>query len=249
VLTFRRLHVRAPAHPLPPGASVLTVGFRELGNTFRELIRLPHTARYLLGYLFYNDGIQTVIGLASVFFAQELFVSQGKEVDQSFLIGLILMVQFVAFGGALLFERVAGAIGAKNAILISLVIWSAVVIYAYAFFHTIAEAWGMGVVIALVLGGSQALSRSLFSRMIPRNREAAFFGIYEISERGTSWIGPLIFGIVVQATNSYREAILSVIFLLVVGAIILALTNTRQAILDSGNTLPEEVSHPIHEPA
>jgi UMF1 family MFS transporter len=249
VLTFRRLRVRAPAHPLPPGASVLTIGFRELGNTFRELLRLPHTLRYLLGYLFYNDGIQTVIGLASVFFAQELFVAQGKEVDQSFLIGLILMVQFVAFGGALLFERVAGAIGAKNAILISLVIWSAVVIYAYAFFHTIAEAWGMGVVIALVLGGSQALSRSLFSRMIPRSREAAFFGIYEISERGTSWIGPLIFGIVVQATNSYRQAILSVIVLLVVGAIILALTNTRQAILDSGNTLPEEVAHPVREPA
>ena len=85
--------------------------------------------------------------------------------------------------------------------------------------------------------------------MIPRSREAAFFGIYEISERGTSWIGPLIFGIVVQATNSYRQAILSVIVLLVVGAIILALTNTRQAILDSGNTLPEEVAHPVREPA
>jgi UMF1 family MFS transporter len=91
----------------------------------------------------------------------------------------------------------------------------------------------MGGVIAIVLGGSQALSRSLFSQMIPPGREASFFGLYEISERGTSWIGPLVFGLVVGVTNSYRQAILSLIVLFVVGAIVLVFTDTDAAIRDA----------------
>jgi MFS transporter, UMF1 family len=93
-----------------------------------------------------------------------------------------------------------------------------------------------------VLGGSQALSRSLFSKMIPHGREAAFFGIYEVSERGTSWIGPFIFARVVASTGSYREAILSLIVLFVAGTTILLFTNTTRAIHDAGNRLPEEVN-------
>ena len=103
----------------------------------------------------------------------------------------------------------------------------------------------MGAAIAVVLGGSQALSRSLFSQMIPAGREASFFGLYEISERGTSWIGPLIFGIVVGATNSYRQAILSLIILFVAGMIVLALTDTDRAVHDAGNRLPEEAAHTV----
>jgi UMF1 family MFS transporter len=99
----------------------------------------------------------------------------------------------------------------------------------------------MGAAIAIVLGGSQALSRSLFSRMIPKGREASFFGIYEISERGTSWLGPLIFGIVVSTTNSYRQAILSLIVFFVAGMALLFFTNTDRAVHEAGNALPEEV--------
>jgi UMF1 family MFS transporter len=229
LVTFARLRTREAPRALPAGKSVLAVGFRELGGTFRDLVRLPHTLRYLIGYLLYNDGIQTVIALSSVFLAQELFVAKGREPSQSFLIQIILMVQFVGFFGALGFERLAGVIGTKNAILVSLVIWSGVVIYAYALLQTEAQAWGMAAVIAVVLGGSQALSRSLFSRMIPAGKEASFFGMYEISERGTSWIGPLIFGRVVAATGSYRDAILSVIVLFVSGMVVLAVTDTARA--------------------
>ena len=100
----------------------------------------------------------------------------------------------------------------------------------------------MGAVIAIILGGSQALSRALFSRMIPPGREASFFGIYEVSERGTSWLGPLVFGIVVAATNSYRQAMLSLIIFFVGGAIILYLTDTDRAIHEAGNLLPEEAA-------
>ena len=240
LITFTRLKRHGTPRALPPGTSYLTIGFAELGNTFRELRRLPHTLRYLIGYLFYNDGISTLIGLASTFLSQELFVARGLPIDNSFLVGLILMVQFVAFFGSLLFERIAAAVSTKVALVISLVLWSGVVIYAYGFLQTVTQAWAMGAVIALVLGGSQALSRSLFARMIPAGREASFFGIYEISDRGTSWIGPLIFAIVVGATNSYRQAILALIVLFIVGMLILIATDTDRAVHDAGNQLPEE---------
>jgi MFS transporter, UMF1 family len=242
LISFARLKSRAAEKSLPPGRSYLTVGFSELGRTFRELARLRQTLRYLIGYLFYNDGIQTVISMSSVLLAQELFIARGLETDQSFLLGIFLMVQFVAIFGALIFERLAYAITTKWAILVSLVLWCGVVIYVYGFLKTTTQAWGVAVVIAIVLGGSQALSRSLFSRMIPKGREASFFGLYEVSERGTSWLGPLLFGAVVAATNSYRQAILSLIILFVVGTIILYLTDTDRAIHDAGNLLPEEAA-------
>jgi UMF1 family MFS transporter len=99
----------------------------------------------------------------------------------------------------------------------------------------------MGAALATVLGGSQALSRSLFSQMIPVGHEATFFGLYEITERGTSWIGPLMFGLVVGATGSYREAILSLIVLLV-GIAVLFCTNTERAIRDASDLLPTQAA-------
>jgi len=150
------------------------------------------------------------------------------------------LVQFVAFLGALGFERLAYALGTKRAILVSLVGWAGVVVYAYGFLHTVTQAWILAVVIALVLGGSQALSRSLFSRMIPRGRESSFFGLYEISERGTSWLGPIVFAEVVAYTGSYRQAILSLIVFFIIGTVLLLLTDTQRAVHDSGNLLPEE---------
>ncbi|MBC8076951.1 MAG: MFS transporter, partial [Chloroflexales bacterium] len=238
LVAFARLRTRPPGRILPRGQALLTSGFGEVIGTFRELRRLPNTLRYLVGYLFFNDGIQTVIGLSSVFLAQELFSPADRQngTAAAFSLQIYLLVQFVAFGGALLFERIARLVGTKRAIMISLAIWAGIVIYAYGFLQTTGQALGMAVVLALVLGGSQALSRALFSRMIPRGREASFFGIYEVSERGTSWIGPLIFGIVVSATGSYRQAILSLIVLFVVGLIILSFTNTDKAIRDAGNS-------------
>ncbi len=192
--------------------------------------------------MFFNDGVQTVISMASVFLSQELFVAKGIPTDQSFLLGIFLLVQFVAIFGALVFERLAYAVGTKRAILASLIVWSGIVVYGYGFLQTTRDAWAMAAVIGIVLGGSQALSRSLFSRMIPQGREASFFGLYEVSERGTSWLGPLIFGIVVNVTDSYRQALLSLVALFVIGTIILYLTDTDRAIHEAGNLLPEEAA-------
>ena len=241
ILTFTRLKVRGAARRLPRGKSYLSIGFSETFKTFRELGKLRHTLRFLLAYLLYNDGIQTIIVMAGVFLEQELFISRGLAPDRSFLLGIILMVQFAAFGGALLFERIAKAMGTKKAILLSLLLWSGIVIYAYGFLESVTQAWVMAAAIAIVLGGSQALSRSLFSRMIPEGREASFFGLYEISERGTSWLGPLAFGIIVSITNSYRQAILSLIIFFVAGMLLLFFTDTDKAVHEAGNVLPEEV--------
>jgi UMF1 family MFS transporter len=177
-----------------------------------------------------------------VFLGQELFAARGLETPPAFLLGILLTVQFLAFFGALGFERLAKVIGTKRAIVISLVGWIGIVTYAYGFLRSVSEAWILAVAIALVLGGSQALSRSLFSQMIPRGRESSFFGLYEISERGTSWLGPIVFAQVVAYTGSYRQAILSLIGFFVVGTLILLLTNTERAIHDSGNRLPEEAA-------
>jgi UMF1 family MFS transporter len=235
-LSFVRLKTRRPARQRPDGDAqpLLLIGIREIALTLRHLWRLPQTMRFLLSYMAYNDGIQTVITVSSVVLAQELFVAKGQPVSEPFLIGLVLMIQIVGVGGALLFERIAGRIRAKNAILVSLVLWMGVVVYAYGFLSTTTQAWAMGAVIAIVLGGSQALSRSLFSLMIPPGREASFFGLYEISERGTSWIGPLIFGLVAGITSSYRQAILSVVVLFLVGMIGLLLTDTDEARREAG---------------
>jgi UMF1 family MFS transporter len=139
------------------------------------------------------------------------------------------MIQFVAMAGALLFGRLARRIGAKRAILLSLGIWVCVILYAYAALDSKPAAIVAGIVIGIVLGGSQALARSVWSQLIPTGVEATLFGFYEVSTKGTSWIAPLLFTIVVNATGSYRQAILSLVVLFVAGAGLLATTDLEAA--------------------
>ena len=210
----------------------MSVGFKQLGKTLRELKHYPETLKFLLAYFLYNDGIQTVIAVAATFAAAPV-IRGGIGVDQSTLIMVILMIQFVAFGGALLWGKLAGWVGAKRSILISLVIWAGVVIYAYGGLQgesRVLQFWILGAFIAMVMGGSQAISRSLFAQMIPDGREAEFYSFYEVSERGTSWTGPLLFGIMNQAFGSLRPAILSLIFFFVMGLILLPFVNVKKAI-------------------
>lgn len=233
-LTWTRLRQRHAARPLPQGETYVSVGFKQLGKTLKEVKNFPETLKYLLAYFLYNDGIQTVIAVSATFAAAPL-IRGGIELDQSTLTMIILMIQFVAFFGALFWGKLANWVGAKRSILISLVIWAGVVTYAYGGLKgesRVLEFWILGAFIALVLGGSQAISRSLFAQMIPQGKEAEYYAFYEVSERGTSWIGPLLFGLVNQMFGSLRPAILSLIFFFVMGLIILPFVNVKKAVED-----------------
>ena len=239
-VTWRLLRSRDIAKALKPGETYLSTGLKQLWATFKETAKYPHTIRFLLAYLLYNDGIQTVFASAAVFAAAPL-VRGGLGIEQGMLTQVILMIQFVAFGGALLFGRIAIRIGAKRALIIGLVIWTVVVIYAYLGLRgesRFLQFWILGAFIALVMGGTQAVSRSLFANMIPLGKEAEFFSIYEVSERGTSWLGPLAFGLVNQLSGSLRPAIASIILFFVVGLFLLLRVDVRRAIAESGNKPP-----------
>ena len=234
-LTWNRLRPRHAARQLPAGENYVSIGFKQLRKTFGEVKHFPETLKFLLAYFLYNDGIQTVIAVASTFAAAPL-IQGGLELEQSTLIAVILMIQFVAFFGALFWGRLAGWIGAKQSVVVSLVIWSGVVIYAYGGLKgptATAQFFVLGVFIALVMGGSQAISRSLFAQMVPNGKEAEFFSFYEISERGTSWVGPLVFGLANQLFGNLRYAILSLIFFFIMGLILLPFVNVTKAITDA----------------
>jgi len=214
-------------------SGVVTGSLSQLATTLRELRCYPQTLLFLVAYLFFNDGIQTVISASSVYGAEELKFSSSQ------LIEIILLVQFVAFGGALLFGRLANHFGAWRVVLDSLVLWTLVVTIAFfvpagGFLIFV----GLAVLIGIVLGGSQALSRSMYSQLIPRGREAEFFSLYQAMERGTSWFGTLVFGLVHQFTHSYRWAIIALIVFFVVGGLLLSRVRMREGIIAAGNVVP-----------
>lgn len=236
-ITWARLRSRQQTRKLPQGTTYLKIGFSQLRQTIKEIKNFPETLKFLLAYFLYNDGIQTVIAVSATFAAAPV-IRGGLELDQGTLTMVILMIQFVAFGGALFWGRLAQWVGAKRSVIISLVIWAGVVIFAYAGLRgpsRVLEFWILGAFIALVMGGSQAISRSLFAQMIPDGQEAEYFSFYEISERGTSWIGPFLFGLMNQVFGSLRPAILSLIFFFVMGLILLPFVNVEKAIDDVKN--------------
>jgi UMF1 family MFS transporter len=231
LLPLRWLRDRPPLES--SGRSLLASGFSQLAQTLRHLRSYPLTLMFLLAFLVYNDGIQTVISLASTYGTEEL------KLTQSVLATTILIVQLVAFLGALLLGWIANRVGAWKTVLGSLVAWTVIVVLAFrvpAGSPTLFMLLGAG--IGVVLGGSQALSRSLFSQLIPGGREAEYFGFYAISDKGTSWLGPLVFGLVYQMTTSYRAGIVSLVVFFVLGFFLLLAVPVRRAIVAAGNTPP-----------
>jgi UMF1 family MFS transporter len=214
---------RPPLRPRLAGTSVVIQSFRSLGQTIAHMFGYKETLLYMCAYLFFNDAVQTVITLAGQFGTEELRIPQGT------LTAVILMVQIVAMPGALIFNRLASKITTKWAIFTALVIWSLVVL---AMWGLVTDTKGFliaAAVVAIVLGGTQALSRSLFSLLIPAGREAAYFSLYEIGDKGTSWIGPTIFAIVRNQTKSYRSGLLSLVGLFLIGMILLYFVNVKKA--------------------
>ena len=233
IIPLVTLRNRPSMHFPAPGENRLTSGFKQLSGTLKDMGNYPQTLTFLVAYLVYNDAIQTVITLSSQFGNDEL------KIPLDSLTLAILMVQFVGFGGAILFNYLAKAIGAKHAVMLALVIWTGVLLAIYFSVKNTAQFFVMAAVVGLVLGGSQALSRSLYSQMIPKGREGEYFSLYEISDKGTSWLCPLLFGLALQYTKSYRLAILSLIFFFILGLLILSRVDVKRAAIEAGNEAPE----------
>lgn len=231
VIPLRRLRERPVA--ASDGTGTVGQGMRQLLATAKELRRYPLTLSFLLAFLIYNDGVQTVISQASLYGSQELGLGQTT------LIAAVLLVQLLAVAGALLLGRLAGRYGAKRVVLGSLVAWTVTVGVGF-FLPAGRPVWffALAAAIGMVLGGSQALSRSLFSHLVPPGKEAEYFAVYQVSDRGTSWLGPLLFGLAFQLTGSYRDAIISLVVFFVVGFALLARVPVERAAAAVGRSAP-----------
>jgi len=224
--TLVTLRNRAASRAIPQGKHAVGAVLGQLRHTIADIRRYPQTLTFLIAYLLYNDAIQAVLALAAQFGNDELQIPVSK------LTLAILMVQFVGFFGAIGFQWLAAATDAKRAILGSLVIWTATLIYLYAAVKTTTDFFIAAAVVAIVMGGSQALSRSVFAQLIPQGREAEYFSIYEVSDKGTSWLSPLVFGLALQVTRSYRIAILSLIVFFIAGLIVLLRVDVKRGEAD-----------------
>ena len=215
------LYVRIPAISIMPDN--FHGGIRRYFRIFAEIKKYPSLLLFLIAFLFYNDGIQTSIVVAAIFARKELGLSQGT------IMACFLMIQFVAMPGTLLFGRLAERLGAKRSIYIALFFFILVTIYAYFIDHAW-EFWLLGFVIAIILGGSQAVSRSFFSSLIPEGKHAEFFGFYAISAKFASVFGPLLFAIIVDITGSARLSILALTIFFITGMALLTQVKTENAI-------------------
>ncbi|TWP48411.1 MFS transporter [Lentzea tibetensis] len=236
IVPLRALTQHQAPHGAESGASVVTAGFKELGQTFKAAKAFPLTLAFLGTYLIYTDGISTVANVSAQYGSVEL------KLDRTTLIATILIVQFVAFIGGVVHGMIARRFGAKKTIMGSLCVW--IVVITAAFFVRAGDQVQFYLVaagIGIVLGGTNALSRSLFSQMVPPGREAQYFSLYEVGERSTSWLGPLVFAAVGQATGSLRPAIISLIIFFVIGFVLLIFVPVRRAIKAVGNPEPKLV--------
>jgi MFS transporter, UMF1 family len=190
---------------------------RSVTHQFRKLVFREMNSqirRFLAARAFIETGVLTVMFMAAAFGREELNMPMQE------LAAGILVVQFVGVCGPLLFNRLAGAIGADKALTISLAAWIAVLISTSLFVRSAAGFFLACAAIAIVLGGSESLSRALFSKLVPHGKEAEFFGAYELASAALSWAGPFLFGVVLQESGSYRVAVLSPVVFLTVGLVL-----------------------------
>jgi len=202
---------RRPERPLPPRrAAAKALG--EVAHTLRNIRRYAMLSLFLLGFLFYNDGVQTVISQASTFATKtpELSFSNNE------LILLILLVQVLAFPGAMLVGYLADRLGQKPMLMGCLAIWVGLLVAAY-FVANKPQFWVLGAVLAMVMGGTQSVSRAIMGMMTPPERTAEFFGFFNFSGKATSFLGTFLFGLVFKITGDPRLSVTSLLVFFLVG--------------------------------
>jgi UMF1 family MFS transporter len=219
---FRR--VPEPARRLADGERAgenpIAAGFARLAGTFRELRTFKNAFLMLVAFLIYNDGIQTIIRMASTY---------GTEIglDRTPLIAAFVVTQFVGIPFAFLFGALAGRIGAKRAVFLALAVYTGIAVLGYHM-RTAVHFLTLAVLVGTVQGGAQALSRSMFASMIPRHKSSEYFGFFGVFEKFAGIFGPAVFASMVSISGSSRGAILSVIGFFVVGGVLLAFVNVGE---------------------
>lgn len=212
---------QTPSRLRPSLADQTRQGLSQAGSTLRLLAKGGPASLFLLAFLLYNDGIQTTIAMATIYGKEEL------GLPTTVLMLTLLIIQFVAFGGAHIFARLAAATSAKTALVVSLAVWTGIVFYAYVI-HSATEYFILGGLVGLVLGGSQALSRSLFARLVPPGQTAQYFGYYSVVAKFSAIGGPFLFALVRQLTGSSRDAVLVIAIFFGFGAGILGKVHIKE---------------------
>ena len=216
--------VAEPPRALEPDEAARTAPIRasihRLGTTLRELRSYKQAFIMMLAFTIYNDGIQTIIKMASVY-GTELKIDQGQ------LIAAILLVQFIGIPAAFAFGSLAGRLGAKRSIFIGLIVYAIICVFGY-FLKTARDFWILAVAVGLVQGGTQALSRSLFATLVPKHKSGEFFGFFSVFEKFGGILGPLLFAVASQLSGSSRVAILSVLIFFVLGAWLLTMVDEQE---------------------
>lgn len=201
-------------------ANPFAVAFSRLGETLRELRGYKQAFLMMVAFTIYNDGIQTIIKMAAQW-------GDRNGIARSDLITAILMVQFIGIPCAFAFGYLAKFIGAKRGVLIGIAVYGGICVYAY-FMDSTREFYVLAIVIGLVQGGTQALSRSMFANMIPRHKSGEFFGFFSVFEKFGGIAGPALFGIMAGLGGDSNLAILSVIIFFVVGGAVLLFVDPKE---------------------
>lgn len=231
VFAFSRLQETGVSQPLPAAyhgrprlLAYLSLGFGRTLDTTRKILGFRQLSLFLLAYVVYNDGVQTVIAMSASFATDTL------KLELWVIMAAMLVIQVVAFAGAFLFGALSSHLGAQRAILLSLGLWILIVLSAFYLPEGASMKFLLlGAFVGLVLGGTQSLSRSLYGSMIPEEASAEFFGFYSVFSKFSAIWGPLFFGIVSATTGSGRYAILSIALLLITGALLLSKVNVAEA--------------------
>jgi UMF1 family MFS transporter len=208
--------VKEPARRLLKGEedfNPVQASFSRLARTFGNIREYKELFKFIVAFWLYNNGIGTIITMATIY---------GTELEFSEIttIGTLLMVQFVAIPFSLLFGWMGKKIGTKKSILISLGIYTLIAIGGYFMFQEL-HFWLLGFGVAMVQGGSQALSRSLFSRMVPKSQSAEFYSFFSVSEKVAGTVGPLLFGVVSTIMGGSRLSIVSLVIFFIIGGFLL----------------------------
>ena len=241
IFSLRRLPEVGDAEPIPEELSHLprwrayaSIGFGRTVGTAKKLLGFQHILLFVIAYMFYNDGTQTIINVSGAYAEDTL----NLETEQ--IVIVFLIVQFVAFFGALFFGRLADKVGAKRAIIVSLFIWTAIAVAGFLlpaqaedadqmFSSEASLVYLLAIIIGFVLGGVQALSRSLYGSMIPEEASAEFYGFFSVFSKFSAIWGPLLFAVVSGTTGSGRPAILSIVAFFAIGIVLLTKVDVEEA--------------------